>query len=83
MQHTSKSMGSHLQHAQNPQGRVCKNHSCGVGALPILWHARDGGFPKLGGTFLKVPITGTMILKLGSILVSPYFGKLPDDPGPV
>ena len=35
-----------------------------------------GGFPKLGVHFLEVPIIRTIVY-LGSILVSPDFGKLP------
>ena len=35
------------------------------------------GFPKIRGTFLGVPIIRISIL--GSILGSPYFGKLPYD----
>ena len=36
----------------------------------LMW-----GFPKIMGTFLGVPIMEYSIL--GSILGSPYFGKLP------
>ena len=34
------------------------------------------GFPKIGGAFLGVPIIRTIVF-WGSILGSPYFGKLP------
>ena len=39
----------------------------------------DGGFLKLGGTILGVPIIRTIVY-LGSKLGSPYFGKLPNTP---
>ena len=46
------------------------NH--GVGHAAVQY----GGFPKLGGTLLGVPIIRTIVF-WGSILGSPYFGKLP------
>ena len=36
-----------------------------------------GGFPKLGVSLLRVPVIRTMVF-LGSILGSPYVGKLPN-----
>ena len=49
-----------------------KNH---LGARPTLH--RNGGFPKLGGTLFGGPHNKDYSI-LGSILGSPYFGKLPN-----
>ena len=53
-------------------------------ALDLNWSKKNGlfekvcptrGFPKIGGTILGVPLI--RIIVLGSIVGSPYFGKLP------
>ena len=50
-----------------------------LGHIPDIGGSRRcGGFPKLGVSFLGVPIKRIIVYSiLGSILGPPYFGKLP------